>query len=187
MLARTANQSRQYRGDNMQNQRSNYQGGSKQYVSDKIKQFLISRGTARDRAVELCIAGKITLKEIPDYTDRLTVIHFAGLAVDPAVDAVMLKIAARVVKRHKEAKASKSPMDKLAEDNPVEDDGDVPPTDQDGEFDVARERELYEQEQAEENARETAASEQASADSDKRDAQENNPKGHCFNKDGDQR
>ena len=46
---------------------------------------------------------------------------------------------------------------------------------------------LHEQEQAEENARETAASEQASADSDKRDAQENNPKGHCFNKDGDQR
>lgn len=131
-------------------------GGTKEYKADPIKQFLISRGTARDRAVELCIAGKITLKQIPDYTDRLTVIHFAGLAVDPAVDAVMLKISARCVKREADRQAAKTPMDHFAEEHPIEEDGldpnasDAECMDQQAEFDVDRERELYEQEQAEE-------------------------------------
>jgi hypothetical protein len=75
----------------------NYQNnGVQKYQADPIKQFLISRGSARDRAVELCVAGKIELKDIPDYTDRLTLLHFAGISVSPDVDQVIAAIAEKV-------------------------------------------------------------------------------------------
>jgi hypothetical protein len=81
--------------------RGNYNngGGKKEFKADPIKQFLISRGTARDRAVDLCCAGKIDLNQIPDYTDRLTILHFGQISVDPMVDAEILRIAQRVKAR----------------------------------------------------------------------------------------
>lgn len=81
-------------------------GGTKDFKADPIKQFLISRGSARDRAVELCCAGKITLAQIPDYTDRLTVLHFGHISVDPQVDLEVKRIAARCVERSKQQPAS---------------------------------------------------------------------------------
>ncbi len=73
----------------------------KSFHADPIKQFLISRGTARDRAVELCCAGKIELSDIPEMTDKLTILHFGQISVDPKVDAEILRIAARCQDRAK--------------------------------------------------------------------------------------
>ena len=83
----------------------NYQngGGGKDYKADPIKQFLISRGSSRDRAVELCIAGKIELEQIPEYTDKLTLIQFGHIHVDDAVDREILRIAARLTRKKEEA------------------------------------------------------------------------------------
>lgn len=57
------------------------------YNDDAITQFLICRCTARDRAVELCIAGEIKLEQIPEYTDKMTVIHFGGIRMTLDQDA----------------------------------------------------------------------------------------------------
>lgn len=92
-----------------QNNNRGPRGGVKEYKSDPGKQWLISRGSARDRAVELCIAGKITLKQIPDYTDRLTVLQFGQLSIDPMVDAEVIRIAKRIQLRMKEAKDPDEP------------------------------------------------------------------------------
>jgi uncharacterized C2H2 Zn-finger protein len=130
-----------------------YQGQNRQpiqYVSDKIKQFLISRGTARDRAVELCCAGKIELKQIPDYTDRLTILHFGQISVSPSVDAEILRIAARCTERQREREmleAQKVEKPKTMGDDQPE----GHPTDQETAFDVEKEREQYEKERVEED------------------------------------
>jgi len=70
--------------------------GTKSFQADPIKQFLISRGTARDRAVDLCCAGKIKIEEIPIMTDKLTILHFGKIEVSPQVDAEVMRIAARL-------------------------------------------------------------------------------------------
>lgn len=74
-------------------------GGTKDFKADPIKQFLISRGCSRDRAVDLCVAGKIELKDIPDMTDKLTLIHFGCINVSDAVDAEIKRIALKVQDR----------------------------------------------------------------------------------------
>jgi hypothetical protein len=90
----------------------NYRGGRggqrrepwterKDFKADPIKQYLICRGCANDRAVELCIAGKIDLSDIPDYTDRLTVLRMGQLEIDPKVSAEIIRIASRVQERRR--------------------------------------------------------------------------------------
>lgn len=135
----------------------NLSRGRKDFKADPLKQFLIARGTHLSYAKDLCCAGKITLKQIPEYTDKLTLIHFGKIGVSGSVDAEILRIAARVRRRQDDVEANKSQMDKLSEQHPVEDDCRENIDDRQGlhnnmsgEFDIDRERERYEKECAEE-------------------------------------
>lgn len=79
--------------------KGNRGGGTKDFKADPKKQFLIARGCSEDRAVELCVANKITLEQIPDYTDRLTILRIGQLSIDPMVDAEVIRIAKRIQSR----------------------------------------------------------------------------------------
>lgn len=135
------------------NSYQNKKGQTKDFKADPLKQFLISRGTARDRAVDLCCAGKIPLEKIPELTDKLTILHFGQISVSSAVDAEILRIAARCAERERLKKEAETPMDNFAKEHPVgDDDHEGRPTDQEAAFDIEREWEQYERECAEEEA-----------------------------------
>jgi len=94
-------------------------GGSKDFKADPLKQYLISRGCARDRAVDLCCSGKIELADIPVMTDKLTILHFGCIEVSPKVDAEVMRIAARLKKKLAEKdkpKPDKEPEHDLCDD-----------------------------------------------------------------------
>ncbi|KKN66055.1 hypothetical protein LCGC14_0475330 [marine sediment metagenome] len=66
----------------------------KEFKADRFKQYLITRSVSAKMALELCIAGKITLQEIPIYTDKFTLLHFGQIQVEPEVDREILRISA---------------------------------------------------------------------------------------------
>lgn len=138
------------------NGNSNYRkgGGTKDFKADPIKQFLTCRGTNMSYAKDLCVANLISLSEIRDWTDRFTVLQFGKLKVDPKIDAEVMRIASRLKSNLAAKEAAKSEFDHFTEQNPVENDElDRNASDQEAsEFDVEKERELYEQEKAAEEA-----------------------------------
>jgi hypothetical protein len=78
----------------------NYQGGQKKdFKADPIKLYLSARSYATAWAKDLCVAGKIELSQIPDYTDRMTVLQYGQMSTDPKVDAEVMRIAARIQAR----------------------------------------------------------------------------------------
>ncbi len=85
-------------------------GGPKKFESDKLKQFLITRAVSLGQAVNLCVAGKVELKDIQDLTDKFTLMQFGMLEVDPVVDKEVLRIAAKVQDRA--AKVNQTATDK---------------------------------------------------------------------------
>lgn len=78
-------------------------GGSKQksFAADPLKGFLMARSVALSYAKDLCVAGKIELGQVPDYTDRMTVLQYGQISVDAKVDKEVMRIAARVQARAK--------------------------------------------------------------------------------------
>jgi hypothetical protein len=86
----------------------------KKYQADPIKLYLSARSYATAWAKDLCVAGKIELSQIPDYTDRMTVLQYGQMSTDPKVDAEIMRIAARIHKRALES--TDTAMDPHAED-----------------------------------------------------------------------
>ncbi len=74
-------------------------GSQKTFKADELKGFLMARSVALSYSKDLCVAGKIKLEQIPDYTDRMTLIQYGQLEVDPRVDKEVMRIATRVKKR----------------------------------------------------------------------------------------
>lgn len=153
-------------------------GGKKDFKADPIKQYLTCRGTNESYAKDLAVAKLIKIEDIPEWSDRFTVLQFGKLQVDPKVDAEVMRIAARLKDKIQKREEAKDEMDRLTEENPVEEDEVLPgtmpehkgcgtpeggdfkdyplTTDQQTEFDIDREREKYEQECAEEETNQTA-------------------------------
>jgi hypothetical protein len=78
-------------------------GGKKDFKADPIKGYLSARSMAVAYAKDLCVSGKITLAQLPDYADRMTILQYGQISVDPQVDKEILRIAARVKKRAEQA------------------------------------------------------------------------------------
>ena len=83
-------------------------GGKKDFKADPLKGFLLARSVALSYAKDLCVAGRIELEQIPDYTDRMTILQYGQISVDPKVNAEILRIAARVKER-----ADKKPVEQV--------------------------------------------------------------------------
>jgi len=77
---------------------------SKEFKADRFKQYLITRSVSAKMAADLCLAGKIELKEIPIYTDKFTLLHFGQIQVEPEVDREILRISALDKKRREDEK-----------------------------------------------------------------------------------
>jgi hypothetical protein len=176
-----------YRGNN----KGGYKGGGKKdFKADPIKQYLTVRGTSCAYAKDLCVAGKIKLEDIQEWTDRFTVLQYGRLKVDDKVTTEVMRIGTRLMEKINARNANKTPFEKLNEEHPVDQDDqiqdDSKPSDGDAEFDIARERELYEQERAEEEAERKALAEGGTSDpmdtgmpGDKSEPE--NPKGYYYN------
>ncbi len=89
----------------MQNYKQGTGGGGKQksFAADPLKGFLMARSVALSYAKDLCVAGKIVLGQIPDYTDRMTVLQYGQISVSKMVDAEVVRIAGRIKRRIQEA------------------------------------------------------------------------------------
>jgi len=114
----------------------------KQYTADRFKQYLITRSVAAKMALELCLAGKIELKDIPTYTDKFTLLHFGQIQVEPEVDREILRISVLDKKLDKEKRESKKPEQIEAPE----------PTDEDAEAALRRQQYEDDQQRAEDEA-----------------------------------
>lgn len=150
-------------------------GGKKDFKADPIKQHLTVRGTSCAYAKDLCIAGKIKLEDIQEWVDRFTVLQYGRLAVDPKVDAEVMRIGTRLIQKVNERKGT---FDEFEKQNPACEDEMSPnepePTDEQAEAEIERQRQEYEQAQEEEAHLENTIHDHE---------QEGEPKGYYWNQD----
>lgn len=92
-------------------------GGTKQFSSDKVKQFFIARAVSLQEAVKLCIAGVIDLKGIQDTMDKFTVLQFGMIEVEPMIDKEVMRLAAKIRDRAAKANDNDPPKDDKRNDD----------------------------------------------------------------------
>ena len=148
----------------------------KQYTADRFKQYLITRSVAAKMAVDLCLGGKITLEQVPTYTDKFTLLHFGQIQVEPEVDREILRLSTLDKSRRENLDPSETtPPDdkpilcedcghgKLGADECKHSEGDITdctdyfppgplPTDEDAEAEARRQEYEDEQQRAEDEA-----------------------------------
>lgn len=141
-------------------------GAKKDFKADPIKSYLTTRGVCISYAKDLVIAGRVKLDDLGHFADKLTLLNVGGLKVDDVVANEIMRVANRVRAKIAQLEKEKGTFEEFWKENPENEDdqlfgqdcpaGTKTPSDDETEFDVARERERYEQEQAEENARHPA-------------------------------
>ena len=150
-------------------------GGTKDFKADPIKGYLTSRGVNIAYAKDMAIAGLINKEDIPEWTDRFTILQYGKLKVEAVVENELMRITNRL--REKLAAKTDLKPENTQEGDPAA--SDKEPTDSDAEFDVDRERRLYEQEMAEEQAK--AEEQELMKDNAKHQEDAEVPKGYYFN------